>query len=129
MKIYLDIDGVLLNKDKSVPNGAVDFLKEVTSKYEVFWLTTHCKGDAHTAIIYLKAHYPTHAHPYIEMIQPTNWDVLKTDAITFNEDFLWFDDTVFESEKVVLEKNNALNKQVLVDLRENPNFFESYRIE
>lgn len=122
-KIYLDIDGVLLCKDKTVPNGVINFLKETTSRGEVFWLTTHCKGDAQNACDYLKRYYPTESHIFLEKIKPTNWDVLKTDGICLTDNFLWFDDYLMESEKAVLKAHNALNKQVLVDLRENPDFF------
>ncbi|HOO47784.1 MAG TPA: hypothetical protein PLV35_00005 [Candidatus Paceibacterota bacterium] len=36
------------------------------------------------------------------------------------QDFRWFDDYVMESEKKVLKENNCEEKQILIDLKNNP---------
>ena len=41
-------------------------------------------------------------------ILPTDWEVLKTDAIDLDSDFVWFDDNLFETERMVLERNYVL---------------------
>lgn len=46
MNIYLDIDGVILANDLHKSNYADEFIKHLVNKYPVYWLTTHCKGDA-----------------------------------------------------------------------------------
>ena len=42
-------------------------------------------------------------------VKPTTWEVLKTDGIDKDQDFVWFDDNLFESEKRVLESYYALD--------------------
>lgn len=42
-------------------------------------------------------------------ILPTDWGVLKTDAIDLDSDFVWFDDILFETERMVLERNYVLD--------------------
>ena len=39
--------------------------------------------------------------------------------IDFSEDFLWFDDNLFESEKRVLAEHGCEGKFVLIDLKGN----------
>ena len=44
-----------------------------------------------------------------QTFKPTNWEVLKTDGIDLDSDFVWFDDNLFESEKNVLESYYVLD--------------------
>jgi hypothetical protein len=45
IKLYLDIDGVLLDYDSGgIANGAVELLEYITKEFDCYWLTTHCKG-------------------------------------------------------------------------------------
>lgn len=120
MNIYLDIDGVLINKNK-IANGASEFLEYVIRKYDVFWLSTHCNGSIESVDLYLKKYLPIETHSLIEKVKPTKWDVLKTDAIDFSVEFLWLDDYLMESEKRILLEKNVLKNQILVNLKDNPN--------
>lgn len=120
MNIYLDINGVLLNHDLTPAMGAVDFLARAFEKGDVYWLTTHCKGDKANAAAYLKRFMPKEAHSLIDRIEKTDWDVLKTDGIDFGSDFLWFDDNIMESERRVLAAHGCEDKLVHVDLKSNP---------
>jgi len=120
MKIYLDIDGVLLTKTGEPATGLLDFLKRVT-KHDCYWLTTHCKDDsADYALAHLSQKLPKETFEYIHKIKPNKWGTLKTEGIDFTSDFLWFDDTLFQSEKAVLRQNKALNSFRLIDLRKYP---------
>jgi len=47
-------------------------------------------------------------------------ETLKTEAIDFSKDFRWLDDYVMPAERNVLIKNNAQNKLILIDLKNNP---------
>lgn len=59
MKIYLDIDGVLLDYDNGgVADGAIELIEYVTKEFDCYWLTTHCKGDPTTAVSYLQEYFP-----------------------------------------------------------------------
>ncbi len=121
MNIYLDIDGVLLTKHGEPAPHIEEFLKHIIENHNVFWLTTHCKGDAEPTLIHLKRKLPLNVYQYIEHIRPTMWDVLKTDGIDFSKDFRWYDDSPMHSELLVLRKHDSENKLLLIDLNTNPN--------
>ena len=53
MNIYLDIDGVLLGKGWKPAFHVKEFLTYFIERHSCYWLTTHCKGDANTAINYI----------------------------------------------------------------------------
>lgn len=120
MDIYLDIDGVLLTKYKQPANHVKEFLEYVTEKYSTYWLTTHCKGDAEYTINQISQYFDDQVLAVMKKIKPTNWNLSKTEAIDFSRSFLWFDDYIFDFEKVELIKTNALKNWVLVDLVKNP---------
>lgn len=120
LRIHLDVDGVLLTKHGEPAEGVADFLRYMVENHTVYWATTHCKGDTAPVVAYLERKLTAELRGLIRQVRPTAWDVLKTDAIDFSQDFLWFDDTLFESEKAVLERHGCLEKQILVDLRKDP---------
>lgn len=57
MKLYLDIDGVILTKNKKVPDGAPELISFVLKYFDCHWLTTHCRAGANRAIEYLSDFY------------------------------------------------------------------------
>ena len=120
MKIYLDIDGVLLTKQSKPANYFSEFIEFVALNFDCFWLTTHCKGKAEEAVKYLLQYAPKESFPALLTIKPTNWNALKTEAIDFKRNFLWIDDYVMEAEKKVLLKNNCLQNLILIDLVKKP---------
>lgn len=126
MNIYLDIDGVLLANDKRVANFSHEFIDHLVKKYPVYWLTTHCKGDANHTVNFLKMFFNSETIKLLEYIQPTNWDLLKTEAIDFSKPFLWFDDDVFEAEKEILRLNNCFDSWVEIDLGKDENQLAKY---
>ena len=119
MNIYLDVNGVLLQQDLTPAIGVTDFLKRALKDNDVYWLTSHCKGDSATVLAYLERMLPKEAYELTKQIKPTNWDVLKTDGIDCSKDFLWFDDNLFESEKRVLESHNCEENFVFINLKTN----------
>jgi hypothetical protein len=84
-----------------------------------YWLTTHCKsGENHTNYT-LRGIYPDElVDRMVRTIKPTDWNILKSDAIDFSQPFIWFDDDLFLSEKKVLEQHNALNSHFRMTLRD-----------
>lgn len=100
--IYLDIDGVLLANDNNAANYCHEFLEFVTDRFDVYWLTTHCRGDAQTAIDRLKLVFPPATLAIIQDIKPTSWITAKTECIDYSKPFLWFDDDLFDDERVEL---------------------------
>lgn len=119
--LYIDVDGVLITKHKEPAKNLVGFLEIATNNFNCYWLTTHCKGSSGNVMSYLKEIVPEEAMAYLEKIKVTNWQTFKTEAINFDKEFIWLDDQLFESEKKVLEKNNALEGLIKIDLESNPN--------
>ena len=117
MNIYLDIDGVLLTRDHSVPEYGEEFIAYLTSHHEVNWLTTHCRGGENRAIDYLSQYYSETILAKLSKVKPTDWKDQKTEAIDFNSEFIWLDDYPFESEKRVLKKHNRIDALMVVDLK------------
>src|SRR3990167_10498298 len=107
MKIYLDIDGVILANDLQKAKHAEEFLKYLTDNHHVYWLTTHCKGDAEYTVNHISRYFEPETIEVLKKIKPTNWQTNKTEAINFKEPFLWFDDFLFEAEKTDLLENNV----------------------
>ncbi len=117
LKLYIDIDGVLLTAKNTKPaDHAVDFIDFITENYYCYWLTTHCKGDASHAIGYLQPYFGKNTIDKLSAIKSTNWDTLKTEGIDLSSEFFWLDDCPFNSEKAVLAKNNFLDRLIIVDL-------------
>jgi hypothetical protein len=124
MNIYLDIDGVLHYKKGGLPaSGLREFLEYITKNHNVYWLTTHCRGGANRAVEHIiqQNNPPSDILALLDKITPKSWDLRKTEAIDFGEDFVWLDDYVFEDDKEVLRKNKALHKLIPVNLEGNPN--------
>jgi len=125
MKIYLDIDGTLIHEELSPMDGKpaeglVDFLTTI-SKHDLYWLTTHCTdGNPDRARSILKKVTDNSVHSIINGIKGTIWDAMKTDALDFSSDFIWFDDTLHESERKVLERCNESQMFIEMNLRNNP---------
>lgn len=120
MKIYLDIDGTIITKQGQPAPFLFEFLEYVTKEHACYWLTTHCRdGNADVPCRYLSQRIDDRAG-WIYRIKPTKWDVLKTDALDFSQDFLWFDDYIMDAEMKVLEEHDAVQKFVKIDLDKNP---------
>ena len=116
-KLYLDIDGVLLTaKHTEAAENVVPFINYVTSNFDCYWLTTHCKGNKQTALNYLGKYFDETIIYKLEKINPTNWTSLKTEGIDNDSDFFWLDDFPFQSEINILENMNKKESLILVDL-------------
>jgi len=121
MNIYLDIDCVILANDQQPAKYAKEFLKYITDNHTVYWLTTHCKGNADYTVNFINRFFDVETLTILRKIKPTNWNLSKTEAIDFNAPFLWFDDQLFDFEKEDLIKHNALKSWVELDLAKNVN--------
>lgn len=127
MNIYLDIDGVLLINEKHAAPYADEFIQHVLSKYpdSTYWLTTHNWQGENRAKDVLAPHLKPETVALLGKIKPTEWKELKTDAINFEEGFLWFDDDLWPEELKTLEENNATGNFVMIDLAKDPNMLKS----
>ena len=117
MRIYLDIDGVLLTKKNiKAANNSDIFINFLISNFDCFWLTTHCKGELKYTIMYLEQFFNKDTIEKLKQIKQTNWNTLKTEAINFDSEFFWLDDNPLKSEIDVLEKLGMKDRLLLVDL-------------
>ena len=111
LNIYLDIDGVI--KGCASPQGDIEaFLRYCLDNYSdsMYWLTTHCNKGINRAPEALRGYLSDKLLDELETkVKPTTWEVLKTDGIDMDRDFVWFDDNLFESEKRVLESYYVLD--------------------
>jgi len=121
MNIYLDVNGVLLTKQDKPAKHVIKFLKYITDRHDVYWLTTHCQGDTEHLLDYLSDRLSEEAMQYAKLIKPTTWDTWKTEGIDFSKDFRWLDDNVFTEELQELKKNDCEDKLINIDLVKNPN--------
>ena len=117
MKIYVDIDGVLLTKNHKLPVDVIEFIEFLVNNFECYWLTTHCRGGENKSIEYLKNFFLEKEINHFRKFKETNWNDLKTEAIDFKSNFIWLEDYPFESEKKVLAKNKKSENLIEVDLR------------
>ena len=119
MNIYLDIDGVILGKDLKPANHLREFLEYITDNHEVYWLTTHCKGDNKITLNYLSRFLDKDIIELLKKVKPTSWNTLKTEAIDFTKDFVWLDDFIFPMERQALEREDKLDRWLEVNLKDN----------
>ena len=110
-KIYFDIDGVLRGT-ASPQEDVITLLRYCLDNYagSLYWLTTHCKGGVNQTNSVLSNTFPKElAEEMYRTFKSTDWEVLKTDAIDLDSDFVWFDDNLLESERNVLESHYVLD--------------------
>lgn len=123
MKLYIDVDGVLLGSvdgEVQLAKGAESFIDYVLERFDCYWLTTHCKGSVEPALSYLKGYSTEHFYRSIQKIKPTTFDVFKTEAIDLSEDFIWIDDSPLSAEIEILDKHGKLNSWVEVNTYKYP---------
>lgn len=120
VKLYLDIDGVLLTaKHTRAAPGVDEFVEFITQHFACYWLTTHCKGESGPALRYLANFLEsTSLEKLRQDVRPTTWDTLKTEAIDITSDFYWLDDRPFQSEIAYLQAHQVANRLLLVDLNQ-----------
>ncbi len=130
IKLYLDIDGVLLTtKHTRAAPGVEEFIDFAAAHFECYWLTTHCKGDSAPALRYLSQFLQQATIDKLKnSVQPTNWDTLKTEAIDMKSDFYWLDDQPFQSEIAFLKTHDVNDKLIITNLNRTDELkiFQSY---
>ena len=118
--IYLDIDGVLVGT-QSPKEDVAELLHwiMINNPDNTYWLTTHCQRGSNRCSEYLKMnHFPDHIVEAVSyLIKPTDWDVLKTEAIDFTKEFVWLEDDPLQIEIEVLKEK--ANKLMIMD-KHNP---------
>lgn len=119
--IYLGIDGVILTKGV-VPALHLDkFLKHIVSQFNVYWLSTRCRGGVAHTEKYLSQFLEQETIGLIRPIKTTDFYLDKTDAIDFRQDFYWLESELFDSEVNALKKQNKFSSWIKLDLIGFPN--------
>ena len=120
-RIYLDVDGVLLGESAgrvALASHAAEFVEFLLARYDVYWLTTHCAGDAQTVLTYLARYAPHCFIARLSPIKPTRFDVLKTEAL--GGDFYWLDDSPLAVELTDLRRRGLFDRWIEVNTRIRP---------
>ena len=117
MKLYLDVDGVVLDKHMKPSQCLHKFIEYVTEHYDCYWLTTHVTdGETEHLWKHLRLNnVPEETLQLMEKIQGTKWDMIKTEGIDFGGPFLWFEDMPTTGETEALKKNEVEDSLVWVD--------------
>lgn len=124
MKLFLDIDGVLIGKRNNRPvlaRGATEFLEYVTQHFDCYWLTTHCQGNVETVKKYLTPFLSEYQLKLISSIKPSIFKTLKTEALPEEGDFIWIEDQPLWCERNHLEGNGLINNWHHVNTYKNEN--------
>ena len=119
--VYLDVDGVLLGESAGqvvLARHAAELIDFLVARYDVYWLTTHCCGDAQAVVGYLDRYAPHDFIARLAPIKPTHFDVLKTDALI--GDFYWLDDSPLEVELTELRRRGKFDRWIDVNTRVRP---------
>lgn len=126
-KMYLDIDGVLVAGSSTfgletfIAGHAVEFLSFCLANYECYWLTTHCRdGDTSHLMAYLGKASDRVLLRLSREVKPTSWSTLKTEAIDFESDFYWIDDSPLQYEIEQLEMRGVQDRWIHTDTRKDP---------
>lgn len=118
MNVYLDVDGVLVDRAGNLAPNAELFLSKVVEDDNTYWLTTRCHGDAGPVLSYMEHLVSPEIFELLKKIKPTTWSTYKTEAIDFTRPFVWYDDNPLASEIDQLRSKDCLKSLVRVSKNE-----------
>ena len=120
-RIYLDVDGVLLGDSGGntvLAHHASAFVEFILGRFDVYWLTTHCQGDAAAVLTYLSPHTPPDLIRKLQLVRPTSFRVVKTEAL--DGDFYWLEDSPLSIEVSDLQRRGLTERWIEVNTRLRP---------
>jgi hypothetical protein len=127
VRLYLDIDGVILGKDSAaspeirLAHHADTLLRLAVAEFEPWWLTTHSDGTIDPILRHLAPYCSTATLDLARRIRPAVFRTLKTEALVdAGARFLWLDDAPLAVERAWLAERNLLGNWIPVDTRRNP---------
>ncbi|MDF7826002.1 hypothetical protein P4B35_18370 [Pontiellaceae bacterium B12227] len=116
-KMYIDVDGVLLVKigrKVQLAYKAEEFIRFAVSHYDCYWLTILCRGDTETVLRNLRQYVDDETFRDLCRIKPTDYQLLKTEAIDPDEEFIWVENELFQAEIQWLEDHDKMASWYLV---------------
>ena len=123
-RLYIDVDGVLLGKDKPgdikmvLARHATEFMELALANFDCYWLTTHCDGEAQQVIRYLRPYASREFLELIKPVKPTWFKTFKTEALRGN--FYWIDDSPTATELLWLRDEGFNNRWINVNTSKHP---------
>lgn len=130
MKVFLDLDGVLLGCDRDKPHRlaladhALDLLAFLLARTEVSWLWPPARGNARAAVDHLVQHARASDRERLlslaGKVRAADWRTLRTDALPADGRFVWLDDAPEAGELAMLRGRGWLDRWLWVDTRETP---------
>lgn len=130
VKVFLDIDGVLLGADRDKPHRAaladhaLTLLAFALERADVHWLTPLGRGDARAAVDHLVRHAKLSDRERLmglaARVRPVAFAACRTEALPADGRFVWLDDGPSASELQVLRQRGWLDRWLWVDTREEP---------
>lgn len=117
MNIYLDVDGVILDKHLQPSQCLHEFVEYVTTHHTCYWATTHVTDGSteHLFRVLTRQQVPEVTLELLKKVKGTKWDLLKTEVIDFDSDFLWFEDMPTEGERAELARHGKEDALVWID--------------
>jgi hypothetical protein len=117
MNIYLDVDGVMLDKHLRPAQCLHEFVEYVTTHHDCYWATTHVTDGTteHLFRVLTRQEVAPETLELLKQVKGTSWDMLKTEVIDFSQPFLWFEDMPTTGERATLKAHNAEDSLIWVD--------------
>ena len=122
IRAYIDIDGVLIRNGKKGPELIPQFpriIRYLKKNFDCYWLSTHTRsengqlGAKEKLAPYLKKN---RISPNIlNGIKSTDWRTLKTEAIDFDNPFIWLEDHPLQAEYHICTEKRCLGSIVEVN--------------
>lgn len=130
MKVFVDIDGVLLGPERDkqhrfgLAEHALELLAFALARAEVVFLSPHARGGTGPAIAHLVAHSRASDRERLltlaGQVRPCTYRTLRTEALPPDGAFLWLDDDPAPAEVEFLRQRGWLDRWLWVDTREDP---------
>ncbi len=126
MKIYLDIDSILLVDGRTLANHVDTFLQAILKKYPdaTYWLTPNSNTSSGETKRLLSVQLKPETVSQLDKIKIVEWRDTASQAVDFKHDFLWFGNELWPEDLKTLEQHEVVERFILVDLAKHPDILQ-----